>query len=164
MERHEPADAGMSEQFPALRRALLSWYPFEHAERVLLIGEDTEAFIPLLDPFFDNIDQMRFLPDEGPDGGGRQYDCVIALDCLEHHAELVGQRLSRLAAQLRPEGSLLLGFRNRFGLRYLCGGLDDIVRTPYSGIAGETGEGTKLFATQEMTALLRGAGFAEIRY
>lgn len=155
---------GKMSSFPELRRALLCWYPFECADRALLLGENTEAFLPLLQNYFSTIDTIDPTGTDLPDSRLQPYDCVIAIDYLERNVTDVSEWLKTVNRLLKPEGLLLLGFRNRFGLRYLCGGMDDYVQTPFSGLAKDTKNSAVLFSRHEVNQFLQKTGFMDIRY
>ena len=137
----------------ALRASLLCWYPFPAGERALLIGEDTEALLPLLKAHYSRVD-------EAPDEAEACYDLIAAIGSAERAEDPEGL-LRALCRALKQDGVLLLGFRNRFGLRYFCGGVDELVTTPFAAIRRD---GVRLFARREMERLLHGAGFPGVRF
>ncbi len=144
-----------------LRGALLNWYPFARESRVLLLGGETEELLAVL-----RRAGLRVETEEAccPGEPGGIYDYVVAVDLLERCGD-VPALLDRLRSLLKREGILLLGWRNRFGLRYLCGGLDELVRTPFASLPGNEEEaGVRFFARREMDGLLEQAGFLPPRY
>ena len=134
-----------------LRTALLSWYPFREGCRVLDAGSGFGALTGLLldrassvtaverDPFRAEALRARFRDREGlqvicsdirnfyPE---EPFDYIIAADLLEEFDGDPEELLSLLKGMLRPEGVLLLGIRNRNGIKYRLGALDEYVREP----------------------------------
>lgn len=137
-----------------LRQALLRWYPFEHGERALFLGADRDALLPLLRPHYARVD-TELVPDV-------RYDAIVLLDPLEPKAPLRALA-DRLSNALSPNGTLLVGYRNRFGLKYLCGGIDDVVRVPFSSLddadASLSLDSAPLYSEGEMRRLFEDAGF-----
>ncbi len=144
----------MSSHFQYLRSALLNWYPFAPGNRALLAGENTQPLMPLLKKHFQTVDTA---PAEG-----ERYDCIAAADYAEK-AEDLPALLRSLYRLLDDDGVLLLAFRNRFGLKYLCGGTDEYVKTAFSTLQ-PAGGGERLYGRNEMKELLLRAGFAPPRF
>ena len=138
----------MPEQVLQLRSALLNWYPFPGGERALLLGEKTKPLRPLLEAYYTYV--------AGGMEAGQRYDCIVAVDLLEK-TEDVPAFLKTLFSALSANGVLLLGWRNRFGLKYACGGIDEVVSAPFETLQS-TGA-PRLYARQEMLDLLLDAGF-----
>ena len=143
-----------AEPLSGLRAALLNWYPFPGGERALVIGRNTEPLLPLLRRHYAHVD-TGIAP-------GCSYDCIAAADLAEE-AEDVPALLARLCSLLRDDGLFLLAFRNRYGLKYLCGGTDEYVKTPFSTLDPKQ-DTPRLYARSEMEALLPAAGFQSVRY
>ena len=116
-----------------LREGILSWYPFDGTERVLLIGGDCDALAGLLRRRCGSL--ILAGEDEAAAGDlpGGPFDRIFLYD-----PQLSGDGLQALFAAARehlaPDGTLLVGCRNRYGLRYFCGGLDDEVQTPFENL------------------------------
>ena len=108
-----------------LRSALLNWYPFSGGSRALLLGENTAPVMPLLQKHYCRVDVS-------PESGA-VYGCIAAMDLIET-SEDVPALLDTLNRSLDDEGVLLLAFRNRFGLKYLCGGVDEYAKVPFSAL------------------------------
>ena len=142
-----------SEKLRGLRAALLNWYLFPGGDRALLLGEDTAPLLPLLEKRYSHVDTQI--------GDGR-YDCIAAVDLIEK-TEDVPAMLRRLFALLSDDGVLLLAFRNRFALKYLCGGTDEFVRSPFS-VLQSPGPLPRLYGRREAEELLCKAGFERQRY
>ena len=140
-------------RFPIeLRQGLLAWYPFNKGQRALFVGSDREALAPLLETHYETLDfNVR---------ADARYSCIVAIDLQENEREMKSL-LDTFAQALEPDGVLLMGFSNRFGVKYLCGGVDAVVGTPFDTLSNETRCGA--FGTQEMRRLATDGGFAAIR-
>jgi len=165
----------------SLREALLNWYPFEPGWRVLEVGGGFGALSGCLAERTAGVDvvegdslrsgairrryegnrRIRVLGEEILQGPEKElYDCVVLIDRLDeddHRRELA----DRCAALLRPGGVLLVGFRNRFGMKYLCGAVDDRQEKPFDQLSPET---NRLLTRGGADALLKAAGLEESRW
>ena len=137
-----------------LRTALLNWYPFTPGSRALLLGANTAPLLPLLRKSYPAVDTSFEV--------GSRYDCITAVDLVEQ-AEDPAALLQRLERSLAEDGVLLLVFRNRFGLKYLCGGVDAFVKSPFATLQPASAA-PRLYAKNEMSALLSQSGFAPPRF
>ena len=133
-----------------LRAALLCWYPFDIGMHALYEGDDPEAHLPILQASYAEVDTEP--------NAGIAYDCIIAPDWLGS-AEELGAALKRYGTMLAPEGVLLLGFRNRIGLKYLCGGIDDVVTEPLQSVKKSACGSSILFSRAEMERILARSPF-----
>ena len=138
-----------------LRAALLKWYPFSPGARALYLGGDEQAHVPSLEGHFSVVD---FAPEQDC-----QYDCIFIHDWRGSEKELRSE-LEELSGLLAPDGVLLLGFRNRLGLKYLVGSVDDAVSEPFSSIR-PVGDGTcGLLSRGQVEAVLLASRFASMRF
>ena len=156
-----------------LRKALLCWYPLKPEWNVLEIGgqmgtltEYIAGRVHMIDtveekPFFrslisrrlktvDNVHVLGQIPSSG------QYDCILVID----HTDLNGCKPQELfpvlTGLLKEDGVLLVGFHNRWGMKYLCGKTDAFVDTPFGVFDDRTG----LYTKQQMDAYAAQNGFA----
>ena len=144
-----------------LRQTLLCWYPFQTDAEVLLISPDPT---PLEHMFHGAVRGVSVaLPDEflKEEYRQKQFFYVIVLDCLEKISDQ-DSFLNKVRRLLSPDGIFLLGFRNRFGLKYLSGSLDEWVETPFAGLRNSIPD-THLFTGNEMCGMLKKNGFPAIR-
>ena len=141
----------------ALRESLVNWYPFPGGARAAAVGEGAAAMARALRGHYECVDEPENLfALEG------EYDCLVAAGLLEKEPARAEETLRRCAALLKEDGVLLLGWRNRFALKYLCGAVDDVSRLPFQSLATRPEEGPRPFARWEVKELLARAGFAEI--
>jgi len=134
-----------------LRQALLAWYPFKEGASALFLGTDCEAFGPILAKRFETVD-YQLVP-------GKIYDCIVVLD-IQECEEGLRSISPKLARGLSDAGVLLVGFRNRFGIKYLCGGIDAAVHEPFETL---TFDGASLHGPATMRTLFEGAGLTCVR-
>ena len=140
--------------FGHLRAALLNWYPFADGARALLLGDDTVPLLPLLKKHYAAVDTSAV--------SGACYDCIVAADMIETVSDVPGV-LKGLFESLADGGVFLLVFRNRFGLKYLCGGVDEYSAEPFRSLQ-PAGSGPRLYARNEAGELLLHAGFGQPRF
>lgn len=109
-----------------IRKGLLRWYDFKPGSSVLYVGDEQE---PLAEDFRERGLQVVNMTCEktAAGDGQRTFDYIVSITDLE-----LSQEPERLLAAwkklLRPDGHMLLGMNNRFGIRYFCGDRD-----PYTG-------------------------------
>ena len=92
------------------------------------------AEIPGLRVFCRDLRGLSALPetDGHPDGTDRDgYDLILLNDVLDRGRDDAAAMIRTLAGLLAPDGTLLIGFRNREAVRYACGALDPFVTGPY---------------------------------
>ena len=141
------------EQIPsALRVALLAWYPFVCGGRALFLGADKEAFASLLAKYFEQVDTEP--------AQHARYDCVVVLDALASDTAIRGL-FEQVAGVLADDGTVIVGFRNRFALKYLCGGIDDVVSEPFGALSPGAGE-IGLRGKKAMADLLEASGLVPL--
>ena len=135
-----------------LRRALLAWYPYPAGNRALFLGSDHEAFEPLLQDNYETLD-FALVPQA-------KYDFIVVLDVLDT-TRAIDALAKKLARALTPNGVLLLGFRNRFSVKYLCGAVDDVVERPFDTLAKGNHAGT--YGRCELNHVIDNAGLVASR-
>ena len=140
--------------FAHLRSALLNWYPFVDGARALLLGDDTVPLLPLLQKHYAAVDTSP--------ASDSRYDCIVAVDRIETESD-VPAFLRDMSSRLADDGVFLLAFRNRFGIKYLCGGVDEYSGTSLTSLQ-PVGSGPRLYAKNEVSAFLGKAGFAPPRF
>lgn len=165
----------------SLRRSALCWYPFSEGSAILEVGCGYGALTGVLcekaghvdavdsDPQCARMTEKRYadrqnLHVEYADirlfRNTRRYDYIVVMEFLEVYEGDIPGLFRRLKKMLLPEGTLLLGFRNRRGLKYSCGALDEYVHR-----AGEALDpGTPLHTKKEIAGCLRRAGFGPVNW
>lgn len=99
------------------------------------------------------------------------FDYIIAIETLETLESPAGY-LSYLKSLLKPDGTLLLGMNNRFGLRYFCGDRDPYTERNFDGIEGyrrayakkeDTFQG-RCYSQAELRSMLQSSGFETFQF
>lgn len=167
----------------SLRRSLLCWFPFDPAWQVLEPGAgfgaltgsiaDRCAHVTALEKNtlrfascqkrFSGDERIAFLQaDIFSLPADKLYDCVVLADQLERCPEQEKELLEACHAHLKPGGVLLLVYQNRFGLKYLCGGTDEVQKVPFGNLP--PGKSNRL-SRKVMDRLAANAGFVpEVYY
>ena len=160
----------------SLRRASLCWYPFKESARILEVGCGYGALTGLLCERASRVDAIDIVPERAELTGKRyagrsglhvavgniddfyaeqRYDCIVVIEFLEEYDGDTGKLLRKLQSFLAPGGTLLLGFRNRMALKYICGATDEYVRRPGNAMDPEI----RLHTRSEISDVLRKAGY-----
>ena len=164
----------------SLRRSALCWYPFTDGCSVLELSCGCGALTGLLcekagsvdavehDPVRAEKTRLRYsgrsnlsvilgkIPEDIP---ARQYDYIVAVGLAD---EMEGKRLElfkALRGHLAHGGKLLLGFRNRYALKYICGQIDDIVKRPGAAMDSSC----PLLSKKNALDLVKAAGYQAVR-
>lgn len=154
-----------AELVQALPQALLCWYSFQMTDKVLYIGEVSDAYYHWLESHCGVVevvaeqDSATFC--QKSQGG---YDYVVAIGKLSY-AENPSSMVAQWKSVLTPKGRLLLGFDNRLGIKYFCGEKDPISQRSFDGVEnyrrfheiGKKNQG-KLYSKEEITKMLEVAG------
>ena len=99
------------------------------------------------------------------------FDYIIAIETLETLESPAGY-LSHLKSLLKPDGTLLLGMNNRFGLRYFCGDRDPYTERNFDGIEGyrrayaqkeDLFQG-RCYSRAELCSMLQSSGFETFQF
>lgn len=175
----------------SLRSALLNWYPFDGEWDVLEINGGFGALTGVIAAKVTSVDTLekdslraqamrkRFcgranihvyeqnMADFAP---GKKYDCIVSINALlspdddgpraerENKAEALFSKCFEL---LKPGGLLLVGYRNRFGIRFMCGGTS--YEQPRAFSALDEAE-NRMFSREQMNTCLKRAGFMNTAY
>lgn len=167
----------------SLRRSLLCWFPFDPAWQVLEPGAGFGALTGSIAERCNHVtaleqDALRFASCKKRYSGierievlqtdilslpeDKLYDCVVFVDQLERCQGREKELLEACHAHLKPGGVLLLVYQNRFGLKYFCGGTDEVQQVPFGNLP--PGKSNRL-SRKEMDRLASNAGFVpEVYY
>ena len=161
----------------SLRTAALCWLPFAGTETVLDAGCGYGALTGYLCDKAAHVDAMDRDPactaavekryagrnnlrvitgDLRTDLPQTAYDMILLIDVLEWYDGDLSALFAALKARLAPGGRLLVGFRNRFALRYACGLTDELVTEPGAAFDPTV----PLHTDTEVRAALAGAGLS----
>ncbi len=159
-------------QLSSLRRGVVCWYPFRKDWRCLEIGAGFGSLTGALLRSMKTVDAVEEDPDRAASLAeryrgealtvcrrlpeGKRYDCIILTEGVTKDGD-VGALLKAAGGLLSDDGVMLLGYRNRFAVKYLAGGIDETVDMPF-------GNHEKLFTRSEADELTAGAGFTERFY
>jgi len=167
----------------SLRRSLLCWFPFDPAWQVLEPGAGFGALTGSIAERCNHVtaleqDALRFASCKKRYSGNERievlqtdilslpedklYDCVVLADQMEHRQGRGKELLEACHTHLKPGGVLLLVYQNRFGLKYFCGGTDEVQQVPFGNLP--PGKSNQL-SRNEMDRLAESAGFVpEVYY
>ena len=183
-----------------LREGLLNWYPFKPGARILDAGagsgaltglflrrtvrvtaieRDEDAVRVLKERYSEAVREGRLtvicadIKDAVTQGvlEPQSFDYIAAAGLLDGTSDAAGV-LSALKTCLKEDGTLLLAWRNRFGLKYFCGATDDLIREPFEHLKGSGktppdgrfGTPSPLFSRAGMEEALLEAGLETARY
>lgn len=140
--------ANVSELINSIRAGLLGWYNFPEGANILRIG-DSKACMD----------------------GSVLYDYIISITDLEKETD-PSQFLMQCRKLLKPNGHLLLGLNNRFGLRYFCGDRDPYTERNFDGIenykrAYSSGNDIfhgRCYSKAEIKKMIEDAGFEKTNF
>ena len=114
---------------PELIRACYSWYEFRPDSSVLLASHCPEAVVSMLR---ERCREVLSIEDITP---GRKFDYIIDHEGMTSCKDIPA-RISYLQSLLSPDGTMLLVFGNRYGLKYFCGTPDPVTGVAFDGING----------------------------
>ena len=157
-----------------IQKGLFNWYNFKPNSKILYIGEKDDAYFCNLQEFSSKVinTSIELISDkewqENHTGG---FDYIIAVRVLEMQ-ETPKELLKIWKTLLKPEGVLLIGMNNRFGLKYFCGDRDPYTERNFDGIEGYRRAYVKkedqfmgrCYSREEMREMLLDAGWRKIQF
>lgn len=164
-----------------LRTAVLNWYDFSKDGNVLEVGSGCGAVTGLLCDKFQRVDAVEKSPVCTEILKSRfshrknlnifterienfvsevKYDYIVAVDFVEDFEGDLETLIIRLRELLTKEGVLLISSRNKYGLKYLCGALDENIKVPFDTINGYT----KYYSKTDMEKYLSHSNFSKIKF
>ncbi len=157
-----------------IRKGLLRWYDFKPGKSILYVGDGQE---PLAEEFLErglpvvSMTSAEMIAGEGIEESRQQFDYIVSVADLERSKE-PSRLLEAWMRLLKPDGHLLLGMNNRFGIRYFCGDRD-----PYTGrnmdgienyrrayVSPQDPFRGRMYDKDTLTNLLRQSGIKNIRF
>lgn len=164
-----------------LRTAVLNWYDFSKDGNVLEVGSGCGAVTGLLCDRFQRVDAVdkssvcteilkkRFSGRKNLNIFTEQienfasevkYDYIVAVDFIEDFEGDLETLIIQLRRLLTEEGVLLISARNKYGLKYLCGALDENIKVPFDTINGYT----KYYSKSDLEKYLSHSNFSKIKF
>ena len=153
-----------------IHTGLWRWYNFTPNSDILYIGNDDIDYqlnnaklncISLKDSCQDNYIRIN----------ENHFDYIISASVVEKCAN-PSDVLSKWKKLLKPNGRMLLGMNNRFGIRYFCGDRDPYTKRNFDGIENyyqayankaDTFNG-RMYNRAEIEKILLDAGFSEFKF
>lgn len=155
-----------------IRKGLLKWYNFKSGSTILYFGKESDSYADVLRETAGKLVciQQKY-PESAEVAEKGVYDYIVAVESLELHPE-PKKLLQSWREFLKPDGTLLLGMNNRFGLRYFCGDRDPYTERNFDGIEGyrrayvkeEDGFHGRCYDRAEMQEMLKSAGLYTFRF
>ena len=165
----------IEEQIRELPKGLIQWYQFHKGGKALYVSAGQTADEPLAEVLQQNglsltcvaLEEVTELFEEAE----QQYDYIVFAGALEHSENPV-EVLEVLHSLLKPQGRMLFGVNNRFGLRYFCGDRDPYTRRSFDGVENyrrayakkEDSFQGRMYTKSEWEKLLKGAGWKYYRF
>ena len=172
-----------------IRQNILNWYPFEENADVLEIGCGMGAITGMLcdrcvsvtsvelsrrraiatllrcrekdnlEVIVGNINDIEF---------HKKFDYITLIGVLEYQGSYTdsvdpyADFLKKIKTLLKPNGKLLIGIENQYGLKYWCGAKEDHTGLPFDGMNQYTLSNRKVrtFSKKALELLLRKCGFS----
>ncbi len=171
-----------------LRKNILNWYPFKKDSDILEIGCGLGAITNMLcekgksvtavelskrratatlfrcreqenlEIIVGNLNEIHF---------EKKYDYITLIGVLEYQGEYTISEnpyidfIKKIKELLKPNGKLLIGIENKYGLKYWCGAREDHTGIPFDGINGyKMGNNcAQTFSKQELDEMIKSSGF-----
>ena len=156
-----------------IQKGLLNWYDFKPGSNILYIGKEDVYFFMLQELHLNvvNAPIEQTIDSEWNKKHPQGFDYIIAVRILEMQPK-PKDFLKAWKALLAPNGILLLGMNNRFGLKYFCGDRDPYTDRNFDGIEGykrayTREEGSfkgRCYSREEIRGMLREAGWENIQF
>lgn len=171
-----------------LRKNILNWYPFEKESTILEIGCGMGAITNMLcekchdvtavelskkraiatllrcrkkenlEIIVGNLNDIQF---------EKKFDYITLIGVLEYQGTYTGtdnpymKFLMEIKKLLKPNGKLLIGIENKYGLKYWCGAREDHTGIPFEGMNqySITTKKVRTFSRKELELLIKDSGF-----
>lgn len=171
-----------------IRKNILNWYPFAEDSSVLEIGCGLGAITNMLcdrcrdvtavelskrraiaallrcrerdnlEIIVGNLNDIKF---------EKKFDYITLIGVLEYQGAFADTDnpyldfLVEIKKLLKPNGKLLLGIENKYGLKYWCGAVEDHTGVPFEGMNQYTLSNKKIrtFSRKELEEMVQDSGF-----
>lgn len=177
--------------FSPLRENILSWYDFNENCTILEVGAGCGALTGLLckkakKVYANEMSKQRaeILYNRYSDVENldiyvgsimevelqEKFDYVILMGVLEYAGVFCdgdtpyNDLINKLKGFLKPEGRLLIGIENKFGIKYFSGAPEDHTGGFFDGINGYKDEKVRTFSKTEIIDILNKSGFNNYRF
>lgn len=155
-------------------KGLLNWYDFKQYAAVLYIGTKEDALADVMTESslrLTCVSLEDLCAEEDVLKLAVSFDYIVCIEALERHPH-PEQILQKLRGLLKPDGMMLLGMNNRFGLRYFCGDRDYYTERNFDGIEGYRRAYSKkedvfrgrCYSRAELKVLLQSSGWQKFRF
>lgn len=157
-----------------IKKGLINWYDFKPNSTILYIGYKEDVYPQVF--WEQGMDVASVSPDltvnaQWIQENANQFDYLLAIRTLEtqEESEIFLKAWKRL---LKPDGTLLLGMNNRYGLKYFCGDRDPYTDRNFDGIEGyrrayakkEDKFTGRCYSREEMREMLLKTGWESIQF
>lgn len=157
-----------------IRGSLLKWYDFAANASILYIGREDSPIASYLRADGRNvacIPASSFAEDVHHIPPQEKFDYIVSIENLEQQS-MPEELLSQWRSLIKPDGVLLLGMNNRFGIRYFSGDCDPYTGQVFDGVENyqrvyaneKTGFHGRTFSRAEIQDLLRQTGWKKSRF
>lgn len=157
-----------------IKKGLLNWYDFKSGSTALYIGGEQdihpdicrERGMDVMTAPLELAISSLWVREHS-----NRFDYIISIQELERH-ENPEKILKIWNPLLKPDGTLLLGMNNRYGLKYFCGDRDPYTDRNFDGIEGyrrayaqkEDKFAGRCYSREEMRKMLLKAGWESIQF
>lgn len=147
-----------------VRQNLLSWFPFQAEQTVLILGEEKTSLVQMIK---ERVQSVALLHPEALKSHEKSYHVILhmgSLDCKGEQAESVYAEYFKCCKEhLKEQGVLLLALDNRLGLRYFAGNQDENYGTYFAGPEGyDETKTVQALSYKRYLCLLERAGFLHV--
>ena len=157
-----------------IKKGLLNWYDFKPSSAVLFIGEEQDIYSDICREKGMDVtiaSPELALASQWIQEHTNRFEYIISIQELER-LENPEEILKIWKSLLKPDGTLLLGMNNRYGLKYFCGDRDPYTERNFDGIEGyrrayakkEDKFTGRCYSREEMREMLLKAGWKSMQF
>lgn len=149
-----------------MQKNLLSWYPIEKEQNVLLVADSAEQIMQMLEEKAKSVKARPLESGSLDEEPYPVYDLIIQIGVLEKQDEAENvwrSQIKKYYNLLKSDGKLLLTVPNRLGLKYFAGCQDEDSEYYFAGPQKYPhNEKKQALSRSEYRKILREMGFASI--